>query len=130
MTDLSGRVTTLENQMVMVNQDILLRPDLTTYDTLSLGINNQLSTISNVVNDLQLTVRTLQSMYITLAQLNNSRYASFVALSGDFISVQANMTGYTGIPGATGITGAISTLYRRLTGVLTGSAFTGFTGAP
>lgn len=88
MTDLSGRVDALENQLAYFTQDLLQKIDLVTSSQNSILWNQQYTEIADTLTQVQTSLKTLQSLYLNL-NLTVSRNLSL-------------FTGHTGLPATSG----------------------------
>lgn len=79
MTDLSGRVSLLEDITVYLQQDILLRPDNTTFSSLIKNWNTQFNSVDTKYTELNRDVQELQVLYVNLLT-GGYRYST----SGDY----------------------------------------------
>lgn len=89
--ELSGRVTTLENQVTYITQDLLQKVDLVTSSQQSSIWNQNYTQVYDLVTEMQVMLRNLQSMYANLNYTVSRNYNLF--------------TGHTGIPASSGHNG-------------------------
>jgi uncharacterized protein YukE len=85
VTNLSGRVNSLENQNSYVTQQLLQRPGLKEFSEYQVVWNRQLNDLSTIVTRIDSQIKVLQQLYINLNMTVTSNYATF--------------TGHTGLPG-------------------------------
>lgn len=123
MTDLSGRVDTLENQMALVNQDLLLRPDQTAYSALISTWNQQFTELSTLSTQMNTMLRTLQALYTNLNKTVLTNQLSASTTTGTLIPIVNGLTGFSGVYG-----NYVDQL-RIFSGTMF-SLFTGHTGLP
>lgn len=86
MTDLSGRVDTLELWVTQLAQDILQRPDLQDNQTFQTQWNTQLNQISDALTSAQNMLRTLQALYINLNIVVDDHWTSFKTHTGLYVT--------------------------------------------
>jgi hypothetical protein len=85
VTNLSGRINSLESQSTYINQQLLQRPGLKEFSEYQVIWNRQLTDLSSIVSKIDAQVKTLQQLYVNLNMSVTSNYATF--------------TGHTGLPG-------------------------------
>lgn len=83
MTDLSGRVDTLETNAAFMSQDLLQKISLTTLSEYSIIWNNQLNAIDNTLAVVSGQLGTLQTLYTNLYVLYQSLYNTFTGHTGN-----------------------------------------------
>jgi hypothetical protein len=93
MTDLSGRVQSLENQMTAVTQNLLQKISLTSASQQNINWNQQFDLIDNTVSIMKGQLQNLQTLYTNL-------YIRFQS-SLNFINGLSGLTGLTGLTGDT-----------------------------
>lgn len=102
MSDLSGRVDSLENQVIYLVQDLLQKPDLNTYSQLQTIWNQQFDTVNDNLYTLTAQLRELQALYINIVLsgllVNNGGgtdgAGSSSGLSETFESISQNIAQY------------------------------------
>lgn len=82
MTDLSGRVDAIEDQLAYFTQDLLQKIDLVSSSTQSQVWNTSFNSLSNLVTQIQANVRTLQSLYANLNYVVSNHYSYFTGHTG------------------------------------------------
>ena len=85
VTNLSGRINSLETQNSYINQQLLQRPGLKEFSDYQVIWNRQLSDLSTIVTRIDSQIKILQQLYVNLNMAVTSNYATF--------------TGHTGLPG-------------------------------
>lgn len=85
VTNLSGRINSLETQNSYINQQLLQRPGLKEFSDYQVIWNRQLSDLSTIVTRIDSQIKILQQLYVNLNMTVTSNYATF--------------TGHTGLPG-------------------------------
>ena len=85
VTNLSGRINSLETQSSYINQQLLQRPGLKEFSDYQVIWNRQLSDLSTIVTRIDSQIKILQQLYVNLNMTVTSNYATF--------------TGHTGLPG-------------------------------
>lgn len=109
MSDISGRVSTLENQMSLVTQDLLLRPDQNTYSALLTTWNQQFDVLNDTVTQINVLLRNLQTLYTNLNRtiaVNQATFTGFTGTYGGYVNnirvftgdMYSLFTGHTGLP--------------------------------
>lgn len=88
MTDLSGRVQNLENQMTTVTQNLLQKISLTSASQQNINWNQQFDLIDNTVSIMKGQLQNLQTLYTNL-----------------YIRFQSSLNFINGLSGLTGLTG-------------------------
>lgn len=83
MTDLSGRVDTLEERFTTLQQDLLQKVDLTAQSAYAQVINQQITQFSNLLETLETQYKALQGLYQNLVYQENNRWTSFTGHTGD-----------------------------------------------
>lgn len=81
----SSTLTNLQTQVTFLQQDILQRPDITTYNTFAQLQEQKYTALVNSYNEMRDVLRALQ--------------ASYVSLHSDLTSLRASFTGHTGNTG-------------------------------
>lgn len=84
--ELSGRVTSLENQMTAVQQDLLQKPDIAAYSQLGITWNQQYTEVYNSVQQLQTLVRALQTTYANLYYNLNALTSTVTGHTGQLLT--------------------------------------------
>jgi hypothetical protein len=83
MTDLSGRVDTLENQMTYLTQDLLQKIDLVTSSVQSVTWNQQYEELSTTIVSMRESLRSLQSLYVNLSISVSRNFNLFTGHTGN-----------------------------------------------
>jgi len=83
MTDLSGRVDTLENQITFITQDLLAKIDRTSASDQHIQWNQQLDLIDTTVTNLKQQVSVLQSLYTNLYKTVRDNQSAFTGHTGN-----------------------------------------------
>jgi hypothetical protein len=81
--ELSGRVTTLENQMSFVAQDLLQRIDLVAASSQAVSWNQQFDLIDRNLTTIKNQLQTLQSLYTNLFITVQNHYNTFTGHTGN-----------------------------------------------
>lgn len=123
MTDLSGRVDTLENLTTQFVQDLLLRPDTDVYSSLLTVWNQQFNELSNTLTQMNTQLRVLQSLYTNLNRTVSLHQQSFTGVTGQIYPILYGLTGFSGTYGGyvnnlRTFSGDIYTLFTGHTGLL------------
>lgn len=84
MTDLSGIVSGLQQSYAYLTQQLLLRPDLSSFANYRISWNSQMQQLSDSVSRLQNQISTLQNLIFNLTYSTNSNYADFTGYTGSF----------------------------------------------
>ncbi len=83
MTDLSGRVDTLETQVSFVVQDLLQKIDLVSHSAQAVQWNQQLDSIEDNIVTIKNQLQTLQSLYTNLYITTQNNYRTFTGHTGN-----------------------------------------------
>ena len=110
LSGLSGRVDSAEASITNIQQDLLQKIDIATQSSFSSVINQQIDTLTALVNNLDTRYRALQGLYQNLVAQESNRWSYFTGYTGEHT---AAFTGYSGymdqlFTGHTGNTGAHS----------------------
>lgn len=122
MTDISGRVDAIENQISFLSQDLLLRPDQNVYSSLLTTWNQQFAELSNSITQLNSLVRTLQSLYTNINRTVSLNHSFSTGVSGEVYTYIRALTGFSGVYGTyvnniNTFTGNIYSLFTGHTGL-------------
>lgn len=79
MTDLSGRVDLIEDNIISINQAILQRPDISSFRQYQIGHEQELDTIEASYASLLTNYKALANLYINL---NNNYETYYAQLTG------------------------------------------------
>lgn len=107
MTDLSGRVDTIEDQIISINQSLLQRPDLNTYSIYTRGHEQDIDTINALYASLNDKYKSLASLYIAIrnsldsynstltghvydADIHESSIKTAVNITGDYTALDTD----------------------------------------
>ncbi len=93
MTDLSGRVSDLENQLGYVLQDLLRRPDIDMVSELQSVWNQSHTELSNTYQNLDSEVQELQTLYANIVLASGSTTTAS-GLSETFETISKNLKQY------------------------------------
>lgn len=80
---LTGRVETLETQVANLNQSILSRPDITSFQSYQIGHEQELASISAGITVLKEGLRNLNGLYAALFQTVTTNNSTFSTHTGD-----------------------------------------------
>jgi len=82
MTDLSGRVSDLENQVTYFTQDLLQKIDIISSSQQSSVWNQNYDTLYTAVTEMQASLRTLQTLYVNLTYTVSRNLSLFTGHTG------------------------------------------------
>jgi len=82
MTDLSGRVQTLESSFTFLNQQLLRKPELEDIRAYSITWNSQFSQLNTTVTQMRAQLNTIQNLLINLNITMSDHWASFTGHTG------------------------------------------------
>ena len=78
----SGRIDTLENKLLQINQDILARPDIAAFEAYQGIYNQQIDTFKTTLSKVDGLTKTLTNLYTSLTSDHNSLKALFTGHTG------------------------------------------------
>lgn len=82
MTDISGRVTSLETQVTQINAAMLQRPDLTAFYNYQRGLAQDLQVLSDTYSALKDQIRATNSIYANLVNQVNTNLSYLTGHTG------------------------------------------------
>lgn len=94
MTDLSGRVNTIENQLSYFTQDLLNKVDVETLSRYNTSVNQSQDQIYNTIDLLKADVSTLQSLYAYLVSITGATTTG-VSFLETFETINKNLKQYS-----------------------------------
>jgi hypothetical protein len=118
VVDLSGRILSLENNKVFVNQQLLQRPGLSEFSQYQSLWNRRLDQLSSSADQMLANIRTLQQLYVNLNMTVTSIYSGLTGLSATVTLLNNNVTG-----SVYEISGMVNSIYSGFIHLTTG--FTG-----
>lgn len=80
---ITGRVETLESQVSTLNQAILQRPDIVSYQAYQIGHQQELDSIGVSIDEFKLRLRNLNGLYATLFQTVSNNTTAYTGHTGD-----------------------------------------------
>lgn len=80
---LTGRVESLETQVHNLNQSILQRPDIVSFQAYQIGHEQELDSIGTQIEAFKTSLRGLNGLYATLFQTVTSNYNAYSGHTGD-----------------------------------------------
>lgn len=94
MTDLTGRMDQAEQNITNLQQQILQKISIDTLSDLLITANTAIALANSSITALSEKISSLQSLYSSLVYQENTRFGYQTGLSGNWLRLGNNLTGY------------------------------------
>lgn len=83
LLNLSGRINNLESYHTYISQQLLQRPDLRNFHDFQVIWNSQMQQVSDLADELDKRVKSLQQLYVNLNLTVSNNFATFTGHTGN-----------------------------------------------